>query len=99
MRKCDKVKGKYNCYIDNGDWRTKNVRYRFYRLLHEALRESHNNYWTSSKRYKRKAVINNTLYIPVVELLVQFDKPHNTMIYLGGSCMIPYECIKDIRIF
>lgn len=97
MRKCDKMK--FRGLIDDGSWRTKNVRFRFYRLFHEALRESHDNTWTTSKRYKRKAVINECLYIPVSTLLNTFDKDYTTTISLGGGCSIPFESIKEIRIF
>lgn len=97
MRKCDKVKK--HCYIDNGGWRQKNVRYRYYKILHDAIMESHLCHWTPTKRYKRRAVINNTAYIPLSELIRQFDKEYNTDIWLGGGCTIPMDCVKEIRVF
>ena len=96
MRKCDKMK--FHGFIDDGSWRTKNVRFRFYRLLHEAIRKSHDNTWTTTKRYKRKAVINNCLYMPVSLLLEAFDKDYENSIFLGVGCSIPLDSIKEIRI-
>ena len=97
MRKCDKMN--FHGFIDDGSWRTKNVRFRFYRLLHEAIRESDDNVWTPTQRYKRKAVINNCLYIPLSMLLEGFDKDFHVDIFLGGGCSIPLDSIKEIRIF
>ena len=96
MRKCDKVKP--NCYIDNGSWRTKNVRYRFYKMLHNAIIQSHHNIWTTKKRYKRTVVINNCAYIPLSDVLYQFSKRTRTDLFFG-NVTIPMDCVKEIRVF
>ena len=96
MRKCDKVKA--NCYIDDGSWRTKNVKFRFYRLLHEAIRESHGNSWTTKKRYKRTVVINNCAYIPLNDVLYQLSKRPCSDLFFG-NIIIPMDSVKEIRIF
>lgn len=96
MRKCDKMK--FHRFIDDGSWRTKNVRYRFYKMLHNAIIVSHQNIWTPKERYKRSVVINNCAYIPLSDVLYQFSKRTRTDLFFG-NVTIPMDSVKEIRIF
>lgn len=99
MRKMCKKGYDKSYYISTGSYRTTNVRYHFYRILHEAIMESHAYIWIPSKRYKRKAIINECVYIPLSEIISQFDKPTNVDIWLGNGSMIPFSAIKSIKIY
>ena len=92
MRKCDMV----NCYIDDGSWRTRNVRYRFYKMLHNAIFASHQNTWTTKKRYERTVVINNCVYISLTVVLYQFSKRTSKDLFFG-DVIIPMDCVKERR--
>lgn len=81
-------------YVPVGNHKTVNIRHRFYRLLHEALKNSYN----ISKGRKRTLVINDILFVSLNDVLFELNNRYSSHIRLNATAFITMQDINEIRI-
>lgn len=101
MRKMVKMGMRKNQYYTCGEYRASNIRYKFYRILFDAIKLSdttYNDMLRNTNKYRR-VCINDCLYMPLDTIYMQMKHERNSYINLGYNTYVNMSEITKIIVF